>query len=326
MKLPIARKLIRWYESAARDLPWRRTRDPWRILVSEVMLQQTRVETVLPYYDRFLARYPAAAAMAAAPTGEILALWAGLGYYSRARNLHAAARRIVQLGGFPATHAAIRELPGIGDYTAAAVASLCFDLPHAVVDGNVLRVVARLTNDASDIRSSSTRSRFAAIAQSWLDPKRPAPFNQAMMELGATVCVPRNPRCPLCPVSAECQGRAAGRERELPVKLKSAAPVRRAVTLYVIARGERILMWKRGDEAKRMRGFWELPGAAEAPAARPLDHLGKFSHSITNNLFEVSVDRAGLRAAPPGCVWVPVNRLGEIPVSTITRKALAFHL
>src|SRR5690349_5158936 len=197
----IAGLLGAWYARGHRDLPWRSTGDPYRIWVSEIMLQQTRAQAVIPYYERFLTRFPSVPALAAAKEDEVLALWSGLGYYSRARNLLRAARQIAAAGSFPSDYDAIRALPGIGDYTAAAVASIAFGRPHAVLDGNVLRVVARMENDAADIRSSRTRERFREIAQSWLDPRDPGHFNQALMELGATVCLPRNPLCLVCPLA-----------------------------------------------------------------------------------------------------------------------------
>src|ERR1022692_3572726 len=169
--------LLAWYARGHRDLPWRHTRDPYSIWVSEIMLQQTRAQAVIPYYRRFLERFPAIAALAAAAEDDVLALWSGLGYYSRARNLRRAAQQIAAAGGFPRDFAGLRALPGIGDYTAAAVGS------------NVLRVVARVTNDAGDISAGRTRERFREIAQQWLDPREPGQFNQALMELGATVCL-----------------------------------------------------------------------------------------------------------------------------------------
>ena len=179
--------LTEWYRHGHRALPWRATSDPYRIWVSEIMLQQTRAQAAIPYYERFLARFPAVEVLAAASEDEVLSLWAGLGYYTRARNLRRAAREIVTAGGFPRDYEAIRALPGVGDYTAAAIASIAFGLPYAVIDGNVLRVVARLENDASDIGSPRTRARFREAAQEWLDRRDPGRFNQAMMELGATV-------------------------------------------------------------------------------------------------------------------------------------------
>src|SRR5215471_3020516 len=175
--------LIEWYKRGHRDLPWRRTTDPYRIWVSEIMLQQTRAQAVIPYYQRFLQRFPTVEALGAASEHDVLALWSGLGYYSRARNLRKAAIAIHAAGGFPRDYDAIRALPGIGDYTAAAVASIAYGLPHAVVDGNVLRVVSRVENDASDIGALRTRDRFRATAQEWLNGAEPGRFNQALMEL-----------------------------------------------------------------------------------------------------------------------------------------------
>jgi len=219
------RLLLAWYSRGHRDLPWRNTRDPYRIWISEIMLQQTRAQAVIPYYLRFLERFPTVEALAAAEEDTVLALWSGLGYYSRARNLRLAARLIVASGPFPGTYEAIRELPGIGDYTAAAIASIAFDLPHAVLDGNVLRVVARVANDAADIASNRTRERFRAIAQEWLVPAEPGHFNQALMELGATVCLPRNPLCLVCPLADCCRARQEGAIAQVPVKLRKTEPI-----------------------------------------------------------------------------------------------------
>ena len=194
-------KLTRWYDRAQRDLPWRRTRDPYAIWISEVMLQQTRVAAVIPYYHRFLERFPDAAALAQAPEPELLALWSGLGYYSRARNLQKAARQILESGTFPNDYASILELAGVGTYTAAAIASISFGLPHAVVDGNVRRVLARWTNDG--------HADTQQIADRLLDRRDPARWNQAVMELGATICLPREPLCGECPVAAHCASRRA---------------------------------------------------------------------------------------------------------------------
>src|ERR1019366_7928196 len=218
--------LLAWYARGHRDLPWRHARDPYPIWVSEIMLQQTRAQAVIPYYRRFLERFPTVRTLAAASEDDVLALWSGLGYYSRARNLRRAAQQIAAAGGFPREYAAIRALPGIGDYTAAAVGSIAFDLPVAVVDGNVLRVVARVTNDAGDISAGRTRARFREIAQQWLDPGEPGQFNEALMELGATVCLPRNPLCLVCPLAACCRARQEGTVAQLPVKLRKTAPVR----------------------------------------------------------------------------------------------------
>ncbi len=319
---PIAAALIPWYHDNRRDLPWRRTRDPWPILVSEIMLQQTRVQTVLPYYERFLSRFPTADAMAQATDQEVLALWAGLGYYSRVRNLQRAARRIVELGAFPSSHDEIRSLPGVGDYTAAAVGSIAFGLPYPVVDGNVLRVVSRLTNDPSDIASASTKARFANVAAAWLDQREPAAFNQAMMELGATVCLPRKPLCLLCPLARRCEARLAGTEAQLPVKLRKVRQERLEHVLLRIEKNGSLLMWQQNDPSQRMFGFWELPYREQMTGVRAGAELGRFRHTITHHHFTFRVVKATLNQTPEGFRWVAREELEVLPLSTIARKAL----
>ena len=310
----IAALLLTWYRKGHRDLPWRATSDPYRILVSEIMLQQTRAQAVIPYYERFLARFPTFEALAAAPEADVLALWAGLGYYTRARNLQRAAK---SMGAFPRDYESIRALPGVGDYTAAAVASIAFSLPHAVLDGNVLRVIARVENDASDIASARTRERFRGIAQQWLDPAGPGHFNQALMELGATVCLPRNPLCLVCPLSACCRARAEGTAAQLPVKLRKVEPVRIAGELLLIRKDGRLLL-----RPSRVAGFQDLPLAEEVPGAKIGDLLGEIRHTITHHRYRFSVYRAG---APPR---IPASLKWwkePIPLSTAARKALALE-
>lgn len=314
--------LLAWYRKGHRDLPWRRTGDPYRIWVSEIMLQQTRAQAVMPYYERFLDRFPTVEALAAAPEEEVLALWAGLGYYSRARNLRRAAREIAAAGGFPSDYEGIRALPGIGDYTAAAIASIAFQLPHAVLDGNVLRVVARMENDPADIGSPRTRDRFRAVAQRWLDRREPGTFNQALMELGATVCLPRNPLCLLCPVAARCEARAAGTVSELPVKLRKTEPVQIDATLLVVRRAGRILLRQRHALSRRMAGFWDLPAPEDLPAASLGASLGSFRHTITHHHYRFTVLSARARATGTEYRWFDPEQLVAIPLSTTARKAL----
>jgi len=318
----IAGLLLSWYDASHRDLPWRRTSDPYRIWVSEIMLQQTRAQTVIPYYERFLKRFPTVQALAAASENDLLTLWSGLGYYSRARNLKRAAAAMVISGGFPRDFDAIRALPGVGDYTAAAIASIAFGLPHAVVDGNVLRVVARVENDAADITAARTRERFRAVAQKWLDPARPGAFNQALMELGATVCLPRNPLCLVCPLTAVCGARQSGATAQLPVKLRPREPVRIAATLLLVRRGGEVLLKQRSSSAKRMPGFWDLPGPEDLPWARVGKSCGEFRHSITHHRYTFHVYLASARSPGPGYGWFPTKLLAEIPLSTTARKAL----
>jgi len=314
--------LLAWYAHGHRDLPWRRTRDPYRIWVSEIMLQQTRAQAVIPYYERFLLRFPTVEALAAAREDDVLALWAGLGYYSRARNLWRAARQIAEGAGFPREYEAIRALPGIGDYTAAAIASIAFGLPHAAIDGNVLRVVARVENDAADVASARTRDRFRAIAQQWLDPADAGPFNQALMELGATVCLPRNPLCLVCPVASCCGARQIGTAEQLPVKLRKTVPVQLERTLLVIRRGSQVLLRQHGQDARHMAGFWDLPTPEDLPAAHTGERLGEFRHTITHHHYTITVRAATLRAAGTGVAWFDAAQFVEIPLSTTARKAL----
>jgi A/G-specific adenine glycosylase len=315
--------LLAWYARGHRDLPWRHTREPYPIWVSEIMLQQTRAQAVIPYYRRFLERFPTATALAAAAEDDVLALWSGLGYYSRARNLRRAAQQVAATGGFPRDLASLRALPGIGDYTAAAVGSIAFDLPVAVVDGNVLRVVARVTNDAGDISAGRTRTRFGEIAQQWLDPRAPGQFNQALMELGATVCLPRNPLCLVCPLAACCRARQEGTAAQLPVKLRKAEPIRLSGTLLVVRQRGRILLRQRDAAAKRMAGFWDLPAPEDLPGAKIGARIGEIRHTITHHHYtlEVRSATAGM-LGKDGFRWFTIPQLAEIPFSTTARKAL----
>ncbi len=308
-------RLLRWYGRYARSLPWRANRDPYRIWVSEIMLQQTRVATAVPYFERFLESFPDVESLAGASEDEVLAAWSGLGYYSRARNMRKAAHQIVASGSFPNDYESIRRLPGVGDYTAAAIASIAFDLPRAVMDGNVRRVLSRLTCQAG---------RLDAVAASLVAGPRPGQFNQALMELGATVCLPGEPLCPVCPVSAFCGAKRQGRQREFPVKLPRPAPVRVAKTLLLVEKNGKVLLWKRED-GPRMRGFWELPEAGQLPGALPTRRLAEFRHSITNHNYVFTVIEARVRRAPAGFRWVAERDLDDIPLSTVARKALALR-
>jgi len=321
--LPFRRALLAWYDSVRRNLPWRESTDFYRVWISEVMLQQTRVEAVIPYFHRFFERFPDIQALADAPEPDVLAAWSGLGYYSRARNLHRAAK-LVAAQGVPASHDEVLSLPGAGPYTAAAISSIALGLPHAAVDGNVIRVVSRLTNDAAEVSAPGSRARFAAEAQRLLDTRRPGDFNQAMMELGATVCLPRTPRCADCPVQRFCAGRAAGRERELPVKLKKQAVTEIALELLAILRDGKVFLVRRDDAERRLASFWELPEKAlfaEIPGIR----ASEFTHRIVNDRFRVVVWQALVSAVVTlkGGRWFDLPELASVPVTTVTRKALA---
>lgn len=319
------RRLLGWYRRARRPLPWRRDRDPYRVWISEVMLQQTRVAAAVSRYEQFLARFPDVAALAAASEQEVLATWSGLGYYSRVRNLHRAARAIMQAGNFPRDYDALRRLPGIGDYTAAAVASIAFSLPHAAVDGNVLRVLARLMAETGDIATNGVRRRLRALAEHLLDPAHPGEFNQALMELGATVCLPRRPRCESCPLIYSCEARRLGVESDLPVRKRRHATERIDKTLLVIVRRGRILLRQRPEDDRRLAGFWDLPELDQVPGARLAGLRGSFRHSITNQSYNFSVAAASVGRAPKGFQWVPRNKLADLAITTAGRKALRLY-
>ena len=289
------------------------------------MLQQTRVAAALPFYERFMKRFPTVAELAQAVEADVLGHWAGLGYYSRARNVHKASQFVCAAGGiFPDRHQALLDLPGVGDYTAAAIGSIAFDLPHAAVDGNLLRVLARLDNDPSDIGNTRTRARFTERAQELLDPLHPGDFNQAMMELGATVCVPKTPRCGECPVENFCEGRAAGRQTELPVKSGRQAKVEIDVVALVIRQGDCILLKQRSAGAGQMAGFWELPDAAAMPMARVGAPLGEVRHTITHHHYRYEVRAAALlgTTASAPYAWKRWNKLDELLLTTAAKKAL----
>ena len=263
--------LLGWWKASRRDMPWRGRSDPYAIWISEVMLQQTRVETVRDYYRRFLRRFPTAAALGRADLDDVLKAWEGMGYYSRARNLHAAARRVVaDFGGkLPASVAQLRGLPGVGEYTAGAIASIAFGLDEPVLDGNVARVLCRVFRIRQDPRAARTRKRLTALARSLIPPGKAGLINQALMDLGATVCVPRNPRCPGCPFRRHCRALDHGEQHKLPRK-----PPRKPVPHYDIAAG---IVWKRRrvliDRRKADRmlgGLWEFPGGKREPG-EPLE-------------------------------------------------------
>ncbi len=262
----LAGALVDWYRAVKRDLPWRRTRDPYAIWVSEIMLQQTRVAVVVPYWERWMERFPSAAALAGAELDDVLAAWSGLGYYGRARNLHRGAREVVAryAGRLPDTAGELRSLPGIGRYTAGAIASLAYGRREPLVDGNVARVLARLFAVDEDVKSARGQKRLWQLAGDLVPADTPGDFNQGLMELGATVCTPVAPRCPACPLAAHCLARAAGREGELPrmpERMRDAdKPVLRAAAAW-IERGDRVLLARRAPEGL-FGGLWELPQAA----------------------------------------------------------------
>jgi len=319
----LRRSLAKWFGKCARDLPWRRTRDPYAILVSEIMLQQTQVATVIPFYKRWLARFPGFAALAAAEESEVLSVWQGLGYYSRARNLHRAAKTIVAEHDceMPRDAKLIRALPGIGRYTAGAVASFAFDLPEPLVDANVARVLARLLDLHTPIDSTAGQTALWAAAIALVPEKDSRTFNGALMELGALVCTPRTPQCPLCPIRAHCAAFAKGTAESLPRK----KPRRKSVALsepcaWTVSRGRILLEQQTG---RRWRGLWKLPSLPAAPNAEPLLTLDyPFTHHrVTLSVFTQPAPFP-LRENES---WHPLATLVALPLASPHRRAIG-HL
>ncbi len=259
----IQKALLEWYDRYKRDLPWRRTKDPYAIFVSEMMLQQTQVKTVIPYYERFLKELPNWSALAKAKEEKVLKLWEGLGYYRRARNLQAAAQKVIAdfHGHLPQTREGIVELPGVGQYSAGAVLSIAFQKPEPLVDGNVIRVFSRLFVLRGNLKVGENHKKVWDIARQLLPPKRPGDFNQALMELGATVCLPEQPQCLLCPLYAHCEGAQRGIQYELPEMAKAAKTVEVPMAALLVDQKGKLFVRKRSEEEKWLKGMWEFPSA-----------------------------------------------------------------
>ena len=327
---PVMASFLNWYRKNARALPWRNTQDPYRIWLSEIMLQQTRVETVKEYYRRFLEKFPQVEDLAKAPEEAVMKAWEGLGYYSRARNLHACAKEVVKRGAFPTTKRELLKLPGIGDYTSGAVASFAFLERVSAVDGNVLRVSARWFGIWEDIMKPQTRRGIAALLEERL-PQDAATFNQAMMELGATICTPKNPDCTRCPLEGDCYARWHQEQDELPIKSKKKKPKRVEVAVAWIYMGDRVLMVKRPTEGL-LAGLWGFPIgegetkeeayldllsyvedsfdlALDAPAAKPPRLGDRAEHVFTHRIWAMSIYYFEVSKMPE--VAYPVNRILE---------------
>jgi len=302
------KNILAWYDRHRRDLPWRASRDPYRVWLSEIMLQQTRVAAVIEHYQEFLRRFPTVQKLAAACEASVLSAWSGLGYYRRARMLHAAAKVIVRdYGGiFPATEEGLRDLPGIGRYTAAAIASIAFEEPVAVVDGNVERVSQRVSG------KRLAGEELWAAANRLLDVKRPGDFNQAMMELGAVVCTPRAPGCLTCPVIGLCATRG-----ELKATTKATPQQKREIHYALHCRNGDVLLVRRARDASRMPRMWELPEASVSGGSL----LFTLRHSITTTDYTVRVWQSALSARIAG-KWVPLDRLDRIALTGLARKIL----
>lgn len=355
MQAPTA-ALLRWYSKAKRDLPWRHTSDPYAILVSELMCQQTQIKTVLPFYAKFMKLFPAAEVLAKASEQQVLAAWAGLGYYRRARFLHAAAKQVAEAGLFPQSLEGIRALPGVGEYTAAAVGSIAFGIPAPVVDGNVIRVLSRLTALELDASKGEGAKKIRETAQALLDPKRPGDFNQALMELGALVCSPTKPGCVSCPLKQHCAAFLAGKPEAYPKMPERAATktLFKAVLLVMQGKGAKLQVLAKersgkkaaaqGQAADRLKGFWGFPElelpiedwtAAELLATKEAKkllgkgvalsgRLAKHRHNITVYDIHLLPIKFEVKAAEPksGWEWVTLTKLHKLPLASAEKKLL----
>jgi len=348
------KQLLGWFRQFQRNLPWRRTKNPYHIWLSEIMLQQTRVAAAIPYYERFLQRFPNVHALAAAPQEEVLRLWSGLGYYSRARNMQMAAQQIVAKheGQFPTRLEDALALPGIGNYTAAAILSIAFGEKYAVLDGNVARVLSRLGAIHGDLRESSRWQELQKTADCLLEPESPGDWNQAVMELGATLCTPKSPQCLLCPVVQFCKGRKLGIAESLPEKRKKRATVEVTLAAAVFADGKgQTLLLPPPKNAKEKAAadhipalvsrMWHFPTLSvnSQPAENLIAFLreimpgvasrkwrlvpaGKVRHSVTYRAITLLPFLIEVKNLPriPGAKLVPLSDLSSLPVSNLTRK------
>jgi A/G-specific adenine glycosylase len=353
------RQLLAWFRHYKRDLPWRRSKDPYRVWLSEIMLQQTRVTAVIPYYERFLERFPDIHALAAAPQEEVLRLWSGLGYYSRARNLHRAAQEIVAKHGglFPRGEKDVLELPGIGNYTAAAILSIAYGAKYAVLEGNVARVLARLFAVQGDLRDAKRWQALQESANALLDPNSPDDWNQAVMELGATLCTPQSPQCLLCPVAQFCQARKLGLADSLPARRKKRATEKIVLAAAVLfdPRGRTLLLpppaMPRGQEiharvSALVSKLWHFPTIAVStdaavelqahlneilPPSRTkepleLEPLPAARHAVTYRAIALRTFRIRVPQLPrlPGAKTIPLSDITSpcsLAISNLTRKA-----
>ena len=332
--------LLEWYNANKRDLPWRRTREPYAVLVSEMMLQQTRVDTVIGYYNEFMQRFPDVYALAGATETDVLNAWKGLGYYSRARNLHRCAHQVAERcgGEFPDTLAGWRALPGVGEYIAGAVMSIALGKPYAAVDGNVLRVISRLYGLRGDIAAPAARKEVEARVQGMMPQDRASDFTQALMEQGALVCKPASPDCGRCSVAVLCKALAQNAVQQIPVKTPKKAPREVKLIVAAVVCGGSLLMERRGEKAL-LAGMWGLPAVEikEGKASEALlweryalkleggVSIGHAQHTFTHQRWEMEIRY--YRADKPSDAgermeWVPVGRIDEKPVPKAFQKAI----
>lgn len=331
--------LLRWYDRNAREMPWRGIQDPYGIWVSEIMLQQTRVETVRDYYVRFMARFPTLKDLAEAPEGDVLKMWEGLGYYSRARNLREGARQVMQeFGGeIPRDPEQLRKIRGIGPYTSCSIASIAFGVPVPAVDGNVIRVICRLHDLHGNPAEPRTRAEIERLAGELVPEERPGDHNQAMMDLGATVCVPGTPDCDACPLREMCGARRAGTAEELPKLPKAKPPREIEYDVPVITAGGRVLMRQRGETL--LQGMWCFPlleGHREPAELRgflrrkmglsveDITPAGSARHVFSHQIWRMNlyrVDAEPKEAVPEGYEWIPLARIRDLPLPAAMKAA-----
>lgn len=327
MTLPFSHILLAWFAENGRELPWRQTKDPYAIWLSEVIMQQTRIAQGWAYWERFMQHFPKVGDLAAATEDEVLRLWQGLGYYSRARNLHAAAKQIVQQGYFPNTLEGIRQLKGVGDYTAAAIASIAFDIPAAVVDGNVYRVLGRYFGIDTPINSTEGKKQFAALAQRLLPEKEASAYNQAIMDFGAIQCTPVSPKCLACPLNGGCEALRQGRVGSLPVKIKS-LKVRTINLSYVYIRYQEKTAIRRRHAGELWQGLWDLPLMEDVPEqvrGKAILWRKGIKHVLTHRIvladfyLLLSDKRPSL---PDGYIWVREEQLDDYGKSRLIERLL----
>jgi len=335
--MSFAEHLLRWYDEHARTLPWRGIHNAYHTWVSETMLQQTRVETVLSYYDRFISRFPTVEALAAAPEDEVLKLWEGLGYYRRARNLHKGARQVAEeFGGvMPCDVKELLKISGIGEYTAGAIASIAYDQPVPAVDGNVIRVVSRVRGIRENVGIPSVKRQITQAAAELVPQERPGDFNQAMMDLGATICVPGTPSCEKCPVAEMCDACREGDAEDIPELPRKNPPKEINYDLCLIFNGDRVLMRQRTETM--LQGLWIYPMIEEHHTAKQLPALvkrrlglpvadvqpaGEAKHVFTHQVWQMKIYTMQTTAeAPDGWRFVTMEEMEALTIPTAVKKA-----
>ncbi len=343
-------KLLSWYRLSKRDLPWRHTSDPYAIMVSEIMLQQTRVDTVIPYYHNFLEHFPTVASLAAAEEDEVLNLWKGLGYYSRGRNLHKAAKKIMTDHGgiFPQTFEQVRKLPGVGEYTVGAIMSIAFNQPYPAVDGNVLRVIARIHGINEDITLPETKERITALVRKMIPDGHAGDFTQTLMELGATVCTPKSPMCEGCPVVQECWAFQNQHTDILPVKQKKEKSAMQRFFALLLVDEQKILL-TRSHPGTLLKNLWGVPlieADGETPSStgdfnsqelhhkvlektgvqlHQIRHIGKVRHIFTHRIWEMEVlhcTQCAYEVVNSNYQWVCLQNLNSLPIPSAFARVI----